>query len=62
MPEPRTRRLVPVEVRPVTAPDGRPGVLVQLPDGFVVVNPEDAVELAMRMVDAAAEARGGLEL
>lgn len=52
----RRRSLVPVEIRPVAAPDGRPGVLVQLPDGFVVVNPEDAPVLAQRLLEAAGEA------
>lgn len=55
--DPGRRRLVPIEVRSTTAPDGRPAVLLQLPDGFVLLNLEDASEVAQRLVEAAAEAR-----
>lgn len=46
-----------VTIRPATAPDGGRGVLLQLPDGYVLVGPGDAEELAARLVQAAAQVR-----
>lgn len=50
------RGLYAVEIRPVTAPDGRAGVLLQLPDAYILLNPEDAIEIADRLIEAAEEA------
>lgn len=49
------RRSVRVEVRATIAPDGRPGVLVQLDDAWFVLPPEGAAEFAALVVDAIAE-------
>lgn len=46
---------IPVEIRPAIDPAGRPGVLLQLPDGYVVMQPEDAYQLAARLRSCAAE-------
>lgn len=46
---------VEVEVRPVTAPNREPGVLLQLPDGYVVMTPEAATSLAQRLTQTAIE-------
>lgn len=46
---------IPVEIRPALDPAGRPGVLLQLPDGYVVMQPEDAYALATRLRSCAAE-------
>lgn len=47
---------VEVEVRPTEAPDGRMNVLLQLPDGYVVMHPSDARDIAARLTIAAEEA------
>lgn len=46
---------VPVEVRPTTDPAGRPAVLLQLPDGYVVVQPEGAREIGRLLIEVADE-------
>lgn len=46
----------PVEIRPATAPDGQRGVLVQLPDGYVVTSPTSARKMAADLIAAAEEA------
>ncbi len=47
---------VPVEVRVATAPDGEINVLLQLPDGYVLMHPDAAEIVAANIVDMAAEA------
>jgi hypothetical protein len=42
--------VIAVEVRPAVAPDGRTLVLVQLPNGFVLLTPDDARRLAALIV------------
>jgi hypothetical protein len=47
-----------IEVRQIIAPDGRPGVLVQLPDAYVVAcNVEGVEALADSLHEAAQELR-----
>jgi hypothetical protein len=45
----------PVGVRKVVDPNGFPAVLLQLPDGFVIVTPRDAYLIADLIVDVAEE-------
>lgn len=47
---------VPVECGVVPHPSGTPGVLLQLPDGFVVMRPEDARRVAAMLTETAEEA------
>lgn len=47
--------MIRVEVRPAKDPAGRPGVLLQLPGGWAVLQPEDARHLAGMLADCAAE-------
>lgn len=56
-PEPVLQRMaVYVDVKP--DPHGRPAVLLQLPDGFVLLpNADDAQAVAMRLVEAAEDLR-----
>ena len=51
----RTREKVPVEVARTIAPDGEPAVLLQLPQGWVVMRPGDAQEVAQMLIQAAEE-------
>ena len=44
-----------VEVRPAIAPDGRTMVLLQLPDGHILMNPEDATKVALLIIDTVME-------
>lgn len=46
---------VPIEIRPVMAPDGQLGVLLQLPDGYVVIRADGARRLAGLLEEVAAE-------
>jgi hypothetical protein len=47
---------VQVEVVQTQAPDGRPGVLMQLPDGYVVMaNHREVADLAVTLLRAAEE-------
>jgi hypothetical protein len=50
-----TRRLVPVEIRPITAPDGMRGVLIQLEHGWTIVNPTDAKRIGFTLIETATE-------
>lgn len=50
-----TRGLFPVEVRPAVTPEGQTWVLLQLPDGFALVSPDDARLVALQLWDAAGE-------
>jgi hypothetical protein len=52
------RRRVAVEVRQEIAPDGRVGILLQLPNGYLLVSPADAVVVASALTAAAVEVRG----
>jgi hypothetical protein len=45
----------PIEVRTVASPDGLRRVLLQLPDGFVLLNAEDADVLAVMLQEASEE-------
>ncbi len=47
-----------VEVRPARDPAGRECVLVQLEYGYVLLLPDDADELARRIIETAQEVRG----
>lgn len=47
------RRPVPVEVGRVIDPAGRPAVLLQMPDGYLVMAPHDARELAAALAATA---------
>lgn len=47
---------IPIEVRVATDPEGRIGVLLQLPDAYVIVQPDDARKIAGMLQDAAVEA------
>lgn len=51
--------MIRVEVRPSVAPDGRTLVLVQLPDGFVLLTPDDARIVAGLIAATADEVDGG---
>lgn len=55
MTSPPRRGLHPVEVRPVRAPDGRCGWLLQLPDGVHAAAAGDARKVATLLVDVADE-------
>ena len=46
----------PIEVRPVIDPQGRTGVLLQMPDGFVIMRPAGAREVGLMLLGAADEA------
>lgn len=46
---------VPVEIRPVIDPEGRHAVLLQLPNGYVVMQPAGAREIAQMLADTADE-------
>lgn len=53
---------VPITVRPALDPAGLTGVLLQLPDGWLIVAPEAARQLAATLIDVADETeaiRGG---
>lgn len=47
--------MIAVEIRPARDPAGRPGVLLQLPEGWVVLQPADARQLAYRLEACANE-------
>lgn len=51
--------MIQIEVRPAPDPAGRPGVLVQLPNGWVVLQPADARVLAEALIDCATEVEAG---
>lgn len=55
---PAVKRPVRVEVRSVVDPDGEPGVLLQLEDGWVVVPPAGALQIAADLAKTAAEVQG----
>lgn len=55
MTEELTRGLFPIEVRPAVTPEGQVWVLLQLPDGFALVSPDDARLAALQLWDAAGE-------
>jgi ribosomal protein S27AE len=59
MADPRRRSLQRVEVSAVAAPDGQPSVLLHLEHGYLVMNPEDAVDLARVLVEVADTVRAG---
>jgi len=46
---------VPVEVRPAVDPQGVPGVLLQLPDGWVVMKPDGARKVGAMLINTADE-------
>jgi hypothetical protein len=46
---------VPVEVRGVIDPAGWAGVLLQLPDGYVIMKPRDATVVATMILDTVTE-------
>ncbi len=48
---------VPVEVRQAISPDGRVGVLLQIPNGYLLVSPTNAERVALELSRAAAEVR-----
>lgn len=50
--------MIQVEVRATIAPDGRRMVLVQLPDGYVIVTPTDARSLAFALAQVADQLGG----
>lgn len=54
----RSRQPIPVVIRPATAPDGTQNVLLQLPDGFVLMGTADARQLAKRLLSVADEVDG----
>jgi hypothetical protein len=47
-----------IEVRPEKCPDGKWRVLLQLPDGFVLIPVDDAEYLALELNHAASKIRG----
>lgn len=49
---------VPVEVCSAVDPAGRLSVLLQLPDGYIVMQPDGARELAALLVEVADEVEG----
>ena len=50
-----TRHVFGVEVRATSDPEGLRAVLLQLPHGFVVMNPGDALKVAAALVDVVDE-------
>jgi hypothetical protein len=42
-----------VEIRRTTDPEGKPGVLVQFPDGWIVVPPREARRMAVALWEVA---------
>lgn len=44
-----------IEIRPVVDPIGRPAVLIQLEDGFVIAQPADALRIAAMIEGVVAE-------
>jgi len=46
-----------VNITSAIAPDGRVGVVIQLPNGWAVVSPVDAERVAAQLSDAAREVR-----
>ena len=58
MSEPRRGRF-PVKVRATDAPDGRVLVLLQLPDGYVLITTADARNVAGTLVEVADEIEKG---
>ena len=55
MTDEKTRGPVDVQVRAATAPDGARNVLLQLPDGYVLMSPVDATRIAHLLLMTAAE-------
>jgi hypothetical protein len=51
--------MIQVEVRATVAPDGRRMVLVQLPDGYVILTPTDTRVLALTLSQVADQLEGG---
>lgn len=45
------RQQIPVEVSRVIAPDGQPSVLLQMPDGWMVMTYADAVNLGKNLIE-----------
>jgi hypothetical protein len=49
---------VAIEVGIVTAPDGRPAVCLQFPDGYILMpHPEQVIALAEMLVESASDLR-----
>jgi len=49
------RTVVPVEARWVKDPEGGDGILLQLPDGYVILLPEGARQVARMLLELADE-------
>lgn len=54
-PEPEASKMTAVEVRAAVDPAGRPGVLIQLEHGYLLVRPRDAIHLANTIIQVARE-------
>jgi len=54
------KKTLAVEVRAVTAPDGKPGVLLQFEQGWMVVTPANARRISALLLDVADEVEGQL--
>jgi hypothetical protein len=61
MPHPR-RGIHAVLVTRAAGPDGSARVLIQLPDGYILVQPADARTIAAMLVEVAGEIEGSTEI